>query len=156
MKASKILFMGLFAAVLVGSQAAKADGFVCADESNTYGLKIYDNVTASFGTRNPAVMVISNGSQESGAKTLATFTPAQGGLQLSGGVYVVNLNFPPAYTQTFGGVKMSDIKELNVLINHNFNQVLAPGQKVPGSVSIVEKSGKFAVLKLVCKRYLKN
>ena len=156
MTASKILFAGLFAALMVGSQAAKADGFVCRDNSGTYGIKLYDNVTPRLGTRVPAIMVLSDGSLASGSKTLATFSQAAGNLHYVDGSYHAEVSFPAAYTQTLGGVKMSQINELVFLVNHNFNQALAMNQNVVAQLQILDKSHNIAYVNFTCARYLKN
>ena len=156
MKASNILFAGLFTAVLVGTQSAKADGFICVDQAGTYGIKLYDNVQPSLGTRVPAVMVISSGSQTSGSKTLATFTPSEGNLNFMTGTYHAIANFPSAYNELLGGVKMSQIKELDFSVNHNFNQILQPSQKVSAQLKIQDKNHNSTYVNFTCARYLKN
>ncbi len=156
MTASKILLTGLFAAVLVGSTAAKADGFLCVDESNTYGIKLYDNVQAKLGTRTPAIMILTDGSQAAGSHTLATFSQAEGTLSYVQGSYHATASFPAAYTQTLNGVKMSQIKDLIFSINHNFNLPLQPGEKVLAQLVISDKSFKSTYLNFTCSRYLKN
>ncbi len=148
-------FIVLMAALVVGNNFAKADGFVCADQSKTYGIKLYDHVHANLGTRTPAVMVITNGSLDQGSKTLATFTAADGGLLLSGADYVANLNFSSAHTELFAGVQLNKIHRLILNVKHYFNVPLAEGQVVSAKLMVVE-TAKITYLDLSCQRYLKN
>jgi len=60
---------------LIASQA-KADGFVCNALDTDLTVKVYNHVNPELGTRNPAIMVVSDPSVNAGRKTIARFTDA--------------------------------------------------------------------------------
>ncbi len=156
MNLSKILFASLSIAIFTASQAAKADGFICADQSGQFGIKLYDNVQPKLGTRSPAILIITDGSKEAGGKTLASFTPDQGDLHLAYGSYHATANFPSAYNQLLEGVKMSQIKELVFSVKHDFNRPLPANQKALAQLQIHDKSQNTTYVNFTCTRYLKD
>src|SRR4051794_24335558 len=84
------IVVGMVAMMVWG--AAMADGFVCGTNDGALSVKVYNHTDASEGTRNAAVLVISDKSVQGGRKTIAKFSDVESTLVNYGAIYVADVS----------------------------------------------------------------
>ena len=145
---------------LMATSAAYADGFTCQTTDGNLNIKIYNNTDPAAGTRNAAVMIVSDPLVSAGRKTIAKFSDLNSTLGQSGASYVadVDLRFNDSGRkgELILGTKLGFIKTIAVDLDFNYSQPIADGQSLAGEITIVKRNGESFVEDLICKRYLKN
>ena len=148
------------ALVLGSAAAAHADGFECTTRNGDLNVKVYNHTQASAGTRNAAVMVVSDPSIGAGKKTTARFTDIRSTLTNSGADYVaaVDLSEPDSSLggRNIGGTKLSQLSTIELAIEFKYNQPVSAGEYVPGTISLNKSNGEVINLEVDCTRYLKQ
>ncbi|HEX4924961.1 MAG TPA: hypothetical protein VFV50_12785 [Bdellovibrionales bacterium] len=154
--------MKLVVAMLMvfGSVAAQADGFVCETLERDLNVKVYHHTQPSLGTRNAAVMVISDPAVQAGRKTIARFQDVNGVLSNEGARYTAKVDLRFADSSGAGelisGTKLGYLATIGLRVAHNFAQPVAVGQALGGSLTLTKRDGEIIRRQVVCARYLKN
>jgi hypothetical protein len=155
---SVILMAVLSVATIV---QAKADGFKC--EGASYGtlIKVYNNTQPSKGTRNLAIMVVSDPSRDAGDRTIAIFRDSQGLVSSNGTLYSAKVDHRFKSVQVGKEIAGMDISELyGIKLNINFNYTLdtpsTAGDFYPAVATYTDANGSKKSENMTCSRYLKN
>ncbi len=151
----------LLAIALVSvSATAKADGFRCTSDSTSLNVKIYNEVQPSAGTRNGAVMVLSNPEISFPNKTVATFTSAKGTLENSGSKYTGKVDLRVSESsragEFIGKTRLGMLKNVVVALSFNASKPVPAGASVLGWVTLNRRDGNKETYRLNCTRYLKG
>ena len=153
----KTLFLSL---ILSLSTTAFADGFKCEQHENDLSIKIFNHTNATSGTRNAAIMVLSDSSVSYGRKTIASFKSSKRKLGQNGTSYLAIVDLRVSESNRSGenilGTKLGQIKEIYVDINHKYSAPVNDGSLTDGTISIVKRNGKTLSFDITCARYLKN
>jgi hypothetical protein len=152
-------YIVMLALTLVASQA-KADGFVCETTEGDLTVKVYNHTQANDGTRNGAIMVLSNPSADAGSRTLATFTDVKSILSNHGADYSadVDLRFHGARRDDalVAGTQLRELDTIELNVDFSYNQPVVAGEHVAGDLVLVKREGGKETLSVDCTRYLKN
>jgi hypothetical protein len=150
----------VMAAVMASSSAAFADGFVCETRSQDLNVKVYNHTAPEYGTRNAAVMVVSDPSVSHGRKTIARFTSVNGRITNKGAFYVadVDLRYKDSKRkgELIGGTKLGELDKIVLDVDFSYSRPIANGEEVRGMLSLNKRNGQVIDLAVDCYRYLKN
>ena len=150
----------ILALVMMVAAQAQADGFECYSEESSLRVKIYNHTQPEKGTRNEAIVILSDSDISHGRKTIATFSDAQGLFRGSSSVYVgkVDLRFNSTGRkgEAILGTKLGELAEVIVRIDFSYANPLANGEEVDAWVGAIKRNGDSVGENMVCARYLKN
>lgn len=150
----------LVASLMVLSSVAMADGFKCEQLDSGLNIKVFNKTDASAGTRNAAVMVLSDSNIGSGNKTIASFKANKRTLGQNGTSYMAQVDLRVSESSRSGenilGTKLGQIAKIYVDVDHNYNEPMANGEYTTGTISIEKRNGDVKSFDLDCARYLKN
>lgn len=145
---------------LVLSQTALADGFICESESGSLRVKAFHKTQPEQGTRNAAVLIVSNPLIHQGRKTIATFSADNALLTNKAAHYdaSVDLRFKNSRRkgELIGATKLGELQNIKLDVAFSFAKPVADGQEMPGVVTLVKRSGDELEYDVVCTRYLKG
>ncbi len=154
----KTMIISLLA--LVGAVSASADGFQCINKSKTTLIKLYNNTQPSAGTRNAAIMVLSDPRVQAGRKTIARFTDVNDTISNHGAKYIANVDLRYGDSSRAGenvlGTKLGNIDAIMVAIDFTYSQPTEHGALLAGKAIVAKRNGEETIHPLSCKRYLKN
>src|SRR5665647_198611 len=107
------------------STVALADGFKCEQREHAVNLQVYNKTQATAGTRNVAVMILSDATVAHGRKTIASFTADKSTVRSTGGTsYVAKVDLRVSESNRSGenvlGTKLGQIKEIRVNVAHSY------------------------------------
>lgn len=149
----------LFALMITASSIASADGFVCETEGGIT-LKVYNHTHPSDGTRNVAILVVSDESLTYGYRTIARFTSANGTLSKDHNIYTANVdlrfNDSSRKGEWIAGTKLGELSKITLNIGHHYGRHMLEGETALGQVSYRKRDGQLILDSGVCTRYLKN
>lgn len=152
-----LLTLGLFGAFISG---AHADGFQCESVDGRINAKVFNETNPRAGTRNAAIMVLSDATETFGERTIATFEPEAGVLKNYGAIYVVDVANSETETGTLRApildMTIGDLASIEVNVAFSYGAPVAFGTRVDGKLILTARDGKLTELKLVCTRYLKH
>jgi len=165
MKKTGLMMTGIigltgFIALAMPTQA-HADGFVC-DTMNDARLrvKIYNHVDAEDGTRNPAIMILSDRTVQEGRKTIAKFTSETERLTRDGATYVADVDLRYGNSNRKGelilGTKLGHVDTIQVDVDFTYGRPVSNGEKLLGEIVVLKRDGDKNFDVLECTRYLKN
>lgn len=141
------------------SASAQADGFVCQTDDGSLNVKIYNHVSPVNGTRNGAVMIVSDSSVSGGRKTIARFTEVNGRLSNRASVYVadVDLRFNDSARkgELILGTKLGYIHTITADLDFSYSAPVEHGADISGKLMIEKRDGSKIRADLACTRYLK-
>ncbi len=144
--------------VLVSSQSF-ADGFVCETYNSDLRIKVYNKTQPTEGTRNAAIMIVSDPNVSLGRKTIATFS-SEGTLENTGASYLADVDLRRLESDRKGenilSTKLGQIKSISLEVSFNYNHPVAEGTVLPGRVTVEKRNSEVIVEKLDCVRYLKG
>lgn len=150
----------LVASLMVLSSAVMADGFKCEQLDSGLDIKVFNHTEASAGTRNAAVMVLSDSRVQAGSKTIASFKANKRTLGQNGTSYMAQVDLRVSESSRSGenilGTKLGQISKIYVDVDHNYNQPMEHGEYATGTISIEKRNGDVKTFDLDCTRYLKN
>lgn len=154
----------ILAVSIFASSTAFADGFVCESQEESLKVQVYNHTEPTQGTRNPAVMVISDPSRAAGKRTLAVFRSDEGELFADGSRFYAfsadsrldQLSQWDAISHAIAGLEELEIMEVSLTTDFSYNRPVPNGAPVDGVLELVLKSGDLLWLEMDCKRYLKN
>lgn len=151
----------LIATIALVSTAAHADGFRCSDSSREgLNVTVYNHTNPSEGTRNAAVMVVSDSNINFGNKTIARFQDANSTIANNGAYYVANVdlryNDSSRKGELIGGTKLGFLDQIKLNVEFSYAEPVEAGTTVPGTLSLVKRNGEVINIDMDCVRYLKN
>ncbi len=145
-------------ALALTATAAHADGFRCSSTDGTLDVQVFNHVQPELGTRNVAVMVLSDPGISYGRKTIARFKDVL--LANDGTVYTANVDLRYSDSARKGelvaGTKLGHIDTIRLAVDHNYNYPVEDGAFVAGWLEIAKRDGGVVSLNMDCTRYLKN
>lgn len=151
----KNVFLGL---VLVSS-AALADGFKCESLDSSLLVKVYNHTQPEAGTRNAAVMILSDANVGSGNKTIAKFD-GESTLVNSGARYVANVDLRFADSNRAGeylmGTRLGELKKIKLDVDFSYAEPVEAGTEVSAKIIATKRNGVVLTEEATCVRYLKN
>ena len=137
-----------------------ASGFICEALDADLDIKVYNKVMPAEGTKNPAIMVLSNPTISQGRKTIAVFKETNGLLTKNGQMYVAKVdhrfNDTGRKGELLAGTNIGNVKQVILNLDFSYAFPVDSGDYVPGTLSIVRRNGNTIHLELECERYLKN
>jgi len=141
--------------------AAFADGFICQTEDRTLNVTVYNHTQPTAGTRNAAVMVLSDPRVSNGRRTIAKFTSVKRTLSNSAAQYLAKVDLRVSESNRAGeyvaGTRLGFIDSLVLDVAFRYGrQGNAAGQYHPAQVTVVMRNGQTNELSASCVRYLKN
>lgn len=155
-KMKKVL---LTIAMVLAANTAKADGFVCETLDGALKVKLFNEVQPEEGTRNPAIMVLSDARVQHGKKTIATFESSQT-LEGSALHYVAKVDLRYNNSNTKGeyllGTRLGELKKIALEVDFTYSQPVRSGQEMAGLITATKRNGDVIEQEVVCARYLKN
>jgi hypothetical protein len=158
MKITNTLAIVGFVAALSGN--AFADGFDCQTADGSTNVKIYNHVQAENGTRNGAIMILSNTAVSGGSKTIARFTDINGRLGSRSSVYVADVDLRFNDSNQKGklllGTKLGFVNTITADLDFSYTTPVNAGEEVSGKLTIAKRDGNLIQANLVCTRYLKG
>jgi hypothetical protein len=152
----------IFAALALALTAtpALADGFICESEADSLVLKVFHHTAPSAGTRNSAVMILSDASVQAGNKTIARFRDTNLTLGNEASVYTAKVdhrfNDSNREGELIGGTKIGNLKYVVLDVDFSYGRPVAAGTLLRGDLTLVKRDGTQIDLPMVCARYLKN
>lgn len=153
----KFMMVGL---VLLAATQARADGFVCETLDGDLRIKLYNNTQPEEGTRNAAVMVLSDPSVQQGRKTIARFTDVNGTLANTAATYEANVDLRFADSRKKGeyllGTRLGQLDSIIVDVQFSHGTPVRAGEELEGILIANKRNGDQIVRDLSCIRYLKN
>jgi hypothetical protein len=142
------------------SGAAMADGFICDTANGQYTVKVYDQTSASKGTRNGAIMIISDNTIQLGRKTVATFESEQTLRDRQGASYEASVDLRYNNSNRAGenvfGTKLGEIDTIRLNVGYDYNSPVKSGEELDGQLIVLKRNGQKGKLQVACSRYLKN
>lgn len=148
------------AVAMAFASQAQADGFKCVSEDGVLAVKAFNYTDASRGTRNGAIMILSDNTVSHGRKTIARFTEAEGNLENHGAYYEANVDLRFANSnrggEYIGGTRLGQVDAIILNVAFTYGDNLENGAQVPASLKIVKRNGNVIRMKLICDRYLAN
>lgn len=144
----------------LASTSAKADGFVCESKRENLVVRVYNHTQPQAGTRNGAVMVLSDSSVNAGNKTIARFSEVNGTLENEGVIYTATVdhrfNDSGRKGELVAGTNIGALKTIVLDLAFNYFYPLAADEYVRGDMVLVKRNGDKIQVALDCERYLKN
>lgn len=154
----KTLILAL-AATIATASLASADGFVCTTAENNLKVQVYNHTTPQLGTRNGAVMILSNPEFEYGNQTIAEYH-SDGLLTNFSSTYSARVDLRHSGSDRKGeliaGTRLGNVNVFSLAVDFTYAQPVAEGTKVEGQLSVVKRNGDVIVVVMECERYLKN
>ena len=142
------------------SSAAMADGFVCDTIDGRFTTAIYNRTDASSGTRNGAILILSDNSVRRGRKTIASFDSERTLSDRGGASYEANVDLRYSNSNRGGenylGTKLGLIDFIRLNVAFNYDSPVENGAILDGQVVVVKRDGRKIRARVNCTRYLKN
>ena len=152
------LMIATIASMTLLAGTAFADGFVCKNEAGDLVAKAYNQTNPDEGTRNAAVMVLSNPTLNAGNRTIARFRAPQT-LSNSSSSYVarVDLRFNDHRSGEYlAGTRLGAVKNLTLDVDFSYATPRDAGSELGGLLTIEKRNGDVIYVDLDCTRYLRN
>jgi len=151
--------MMILAVGLAGAQA-QADGFRCETADGSLALAVYNKTQPEEGTRNGAILVLSDPAVKQGRKTIAKFTDAKGTLTNRGASYEADVDLRVAESRRKGerllGTRLGELDRILVEVAFTYASPVEEGEELDGSVTAIKRNGDVVEAELICARYLKS
>lgn len=150
----------LIIALALLSTSAYADGFKCQTITEDLNIKVFNQVQPELGTRNPAVMVLSNPAVNVGRKAIAVLRAPKTLTTDAGMKYVgrVDLRFKESRRkgELILGTKLGYVKTIELDLDFSYGSPVALDDTVLGTITINKRNGDQIFEEVTCSRYLKN
>ncbi len=144
---------------LVSTQAF-ADGFVCENVQEGIRVKVFNHTQAEEGTRNAAIMIVSDLTVQEGRKTIATFEDGDSLLTNDGAVYTskVDLRFSTSSRkgELLLGTKLGEVKFMILDVEFSYGYPVENGAELAGELILKKRDGEVIRTDVACVRYLKG
>jgi hypothetical protein len=146
-------------ALMTMGSSAFADGFVCNDTTGALRIKVYHETEPVMGTRNAAIMILSNPSQDSG-KTIATFSSKNALLASQSADYTADVDLRFTATENknapIDGTILAELAEINLDVDYSFSNPVPAGTPVTAQLTLVTRTSSNLPVSMTCTRYLKG
>ncbi|MEQ1875589.1 MAG: hypothetical protein ABL958_03020 [Bdellovibrionia bacterium] len=146
--------------IMIGSVSAQADGFKCETLERDLNVQVFHKVMPTDGTRNVAVMVISDPAVNQGRKTIARFQEINGVVNNSSATYSAKVDLRYADSKAGGelisGTKLGQLATIGLRVAFSYARPIRDGEQVPARLSLVKRDGQLIRRDLSCTRYLKG
>lgn len=146
--------------LILSFELGYADGFNCQTIEKDLDIKVYNKVNPSEGTRNVAIMVISDPTIKYGRRTIARFKAEDGTLKNLGSFYVSkeDLRFADSSRggENISGTKLSQLDQIILDVDFSYATPVEEGEELPATLFLKKRNGDCIVRELICERYLKN
>jgi hypothetical protein len=150
----------MIAVLAMGVSNAMADGFVCETLDGALSVKVYNQTHADAGTRNAAVMVLSDNTIQYGRKTIAKFDADNQVLDNRGASYLADVdlryNDSGRGGENIGGTKLAQLDAIALEIRFAYDVPVNSGEVVEGVLTLIKRNGSEISIDVDCERYLKN
>jgi hypothetical protein len=160
MKSFKNYALCFLLTTLLWSPALLADGFICEAPGENLKVQVYNRTHARQGTRNAAVMILSDSSKKYGERTLARFYADNDELSNRGATYVASVQSAKLATNqrrlNVAGLKLAQIQEIILRVDFAYNRPIKAGQRTTGTLEFYRINGDQLWLDVNCVRYLKR
>ena len=137
---------------------AFADGFVCQNEAGDLKAKVFNHTQPEEGTRNAAVMILSNPQLQSGNKTIARFRAPQT-LTNEAATYLarVDLRFNDHRAGEYlAGTRLGYVKNITLAVDFSYAAPVEEGTETSALMTVKKRNGDTIKVDMVCARYLAN
>jgi hypothetical protein len=146
---------------VVAISTAKADGFKCEGVNTGINVQVYNHTNPSEGTRNAAVMIVSDSYINSPNKTIAKFTDENNTLVYQGyGLFqaTVDLRYIESSKrgENIAGTKLGYLKNINLQVYTKYGRSTYVDKVFDSKLTYVKRTGEIIEEKAICTRYLKN
>lgn len=151
----------MIAAMMFMGSAAQADGFICENYAGNLRMKVYHQTQPELGTRNVAVLVVSDPTLSHGRKTIAKFTADDALVTSHSASYTANVDLRYRNSnrkgELIGGTKLGELDHIILSVDHAFNSPVAAGTELGGVAVLVRRGSASDIqIPMVCTRYLKG
>lgn len=150
----------VLAMTVLASTAAHADGFKCLTAEGDLAIQVYNHTNPEMGTRNAAIMVVSDPMVQEGRQTVAKFTADNSTLDQHGATYTarVDLRFKESRKkgEYLTGTRLGYVKTLELDVDFSYASAVKKGTLLPAVLTVVKRDGEIIERNMVCSRYLKN
>lgn len=147
-----------FAMLALGAQA-KADGFVCQTNDGALNIRAFNKTQPEKGTRNAAVIVVSDATVAYGNKTIARFD-ADNTAKNSGALYTgkVDLRYNDSSRkgELIGGTKLGELKIIKLGVDFSYAAPVEESAELDATLILIKRDGDVIELPTTCARYLKG
>jgi hypothetical protein len=145
-------------AFLLNSYAAFGDGFICHSMDMELGITVYNQVRRELGTRNAAVMILSDETVESPDKTIAVFRDSTLSSKSLKYTAKVDMRFRESSRggELIAGTKLAELRTVVLVVDFVYGKRLSAGDEVDAIAHLNKRDGEQISLDMVCSRYLKN
>ena len=149
-------------AMIATTAAAQADGFICEGQNTGLVFKMYNHTHAVDGTRNAAIMIVSDPAVGAGNKTIASFSDAKSTASNNGATYTGKVDLRVSESNLGGrniaGTKLSQLASITASVNFCYyhDTPSADGETFSGNATYNKRNGEILTEKLSCTRYKKN
>jgi hypothetical protein len=147
--------------ILIGSASiARADGFVCQTLHGDLQIQVYNHVRAEEGTRNAAVMILSDPRVSVSNRTIAVFRDTHSNLYQEGATYTAKVDLRYNESGREGeyvlGTRLGNLDTLELSVGFTYGDGLLDGDVVPGTLDFTKRDGTDGFAEVDCVRYLKG
>lgn len=142
------------------STPALADGFVCRALDEDLNVRVYNHTSPEKGTRNAAIMVLSDPTVQSDRKTIAVFKDSTGLLSSETLSYDAKVDLRYKNSSRKGeyvaGTRLGYVDRFILDVFFSYVNPLRDGELTDAIFTIVKRNGEEITLDMECERYLKN
>lgn len=153
---------GIFALVIsmASMTAAHADGFRCTTEDKDLNIAVYNNTDPEAGTRNAAIMILSDPTIQYGRKTIAKFTDIKSTLSNQGAAFLAKVDLRVSESNRSGerilGTTLGQLATIALGVHFDYNHPILAGDMTTGRLVLTKRNGQQKAVAVECERYLKN
>jgi hypothetical protein len=157
---TKNILAGLLTIAAAFSTSAQADGFRCSSAYGDLNIAVYNHTDAEEGTRNAAIMILSDPRVQEGNKTIARFQDVTGLLENYGAKYVAKVDLRYADSSRKGelvaGTKLGELNAVVLDVEFSYSSPVSDNEPLRGKVTLHKRNGQRMSAPMVCNRYLKQ
>lgn len=148
----------LSTAILFGTPAL-ADGFRCQVANHPLSVTVYNHTQPEMGTRNAAVMILSDSSIGEGRKTIAVLRDGSGLLRNDSALYEadVDLRFSESNRkgERVAATKLGQLKSVELDVDFVFGRIIED-ESLDAVVRLNKRDGEVLSYSASCERYKKS
>jgi len=155
----KKLILAAAAVLSLSTSAAFADGFRCTTNDGELNVAVYNKVMPAEGTRNAAVMIVSNPNLPAGEQMIARFqAPATLSNQSTTYTGRVDLRFNGFLAaKQVGSFSLGELKTIKLAVDFSYANAAMLADETTGAVLyLISRDHDAETKSATCTRYLKN
>lgn len=147
------------AALVATGSVASADGFVCQTAKGDLKVQVFNQTQPEAGTRNAAIMVLSDPRVSLGRKTIAKFH-SESLLSNEASSYSADVDLRYVDSNRKGeliaGTKLGFIDTITLDVDFSYASPVAAGTVLDAVLTVAKRDGAVKHVSMECERYLKN